>query len=350
MANVHFHQLQTPLCSEWHLSTIKATLLQFKTVLEESDERQSVLTNLYQALWDTLHTDLQDLDEPPNKRAKSSSGEGELLGVLQSSLYSWITSARNDLTTLEPKAREKSQDLGMSALHVLEERDPKTASRTRAEGLVFQAYMEQGFRLEAEALACRRGFEEAAALHDAGNNLIDSEEKSLERDIRRRLQTWEKALELCNAAMKLKKPDDEETQYYEPDDVEDLSQAFSNLSLQDQELIIPTSLGEATRVLSGFRPSQNIPVTLQAILAAKADPNIIMGAGGITPLHNVIAFARKAHVRDMRRLLLEAGAMESDAMKERWGLRCRADASDAAWVANFHQEPTLVPNMSSEGP
>ena len=262
MASVHFRQLQTPLCSERHLSTIKATLRRFKAVLEESDERQTVLTSLYRALWDTLQKDVEDLDEPANKRVKSSNDEGELLGVLQSSLHSLITSARNDLTTLEPKAGEKSQDPGMSALHALEEDDPKTASRTRAEGLVFQAYMERGFRLEAERLACRRSFEEADALHDAGNNLIDSsEEKSLERDIRGHLQKWEKALELCNAAMKLKKPDEEETQYYEPEDVEDLSQDFSNLSLQYQELIIPTSPDEATRVLSGFRPSQNIPAT-----------------------------------------------------------------------------------------
>ena len=142
-------------------------------------------------------------------------------------------------------------------------------------------------------------------------------------------------------------PDEEETQYHEPEDMEELSQDFSNLSLSDQELIIPTTPDEATRVLSCFRPSQNIPATLQAILAAKADPNIIIESGGITPLHNVITFARKVHVRDMRRLLLEVGAKESDAMKERWLLRCRADASDEAWVANFHQEPTLVPDMTS---
>ena len=49
MANVHFRLLQTPLCSEWHLSTIKATLHQINKVLEDSDERQSVLTSLYQA-------------------------------------------------------------------------------------------------------------------------------------------------------------------------------------------------------------------------------------------------------------------------------------------------------------
>ena len=62
MANVHFRQLQTPLCSERHLLTIKATLRQFKTVLEERDERQSVLISLYQALWDSLHEDFADLD------------------------------------------------------------------------------------------------------------------------------------------------------------------------------------------------------------------------------------------------------------------------------------------------
>jgi hypothetical protein len=155
-------------------------------------------------------------------------------------------------------------------------------------------------------------------------------------------------LELCNNALKLKRPDDEETQYYEPEDVEELSQNFSNLTLQDQELIIPTNPEEATRVLSGFRPSQNTPATLRTILAVKADPNIVIGTGGITPLHNVIAFALKHHVRDMRRLLLEAGAVESDAMKDRWGVRCRADASDDAWVASFHREPALVPGMDSE--
>ncbi len=350
MASVHFRQSQTPLCNERHLSTIKATLHRFKVVLEESGERQSVLTSLYRALWDTLQKDFQDLDEPSNKRVKSSSDEGELLGLLQSSLHSLITSTRNDLTTLEPKAGQKFQDPVTSAFHVLEEDDPETASRTRAEGLVLQAYMERGFSLEAEGLACRRSFEETVDMHDAGNNFRNFEDKSLECDIRGRLQTWEKALELCNGVIKLKKPDEEETQNYEPVEMEDLSQDVSNVSIQDQELIIPTSPEEATRVLSGFRPSQNIPATLEGILAAKADPNIIIGAGGIAPLHNVIAFARKAHVRFMRRLLLEAGAMESDAMKERWELRCRADASDEAWVANFHQEPTLVPNMSCESP
>ena len=308
MANLHFRQLQSPLRSERHLSTIKATLHQFKHVLEEADERQSVFTNVYQALWETLHTDFEGLDQPANKKAKTSSDESELLRIIQASLLSLITSARNDVTAFASKKEPHEPD--MTAPSVLEVYIPKATSCTPIERRAVPTTSECGME------TC--------------------------------FQTWEKALKLCNAAIKSETSDIQETQYYEPDDVGDLSQDFSNLSFHDQELFIPTNREEATRVLSEFRPSQNIPATLQGILAAKADPNIIIGAGGITPLHNVIAFARKVHVCDMRRLLLEAGAMESDAMKERWSLRCRADASDAAWVANFHQEPTLVPSISSE--
>ena len=309
MANLCFRQLQNPLCSERHLSTIEATLRQFKHVLKETEERQSAFTNVYEALWETLHMDFEGLDQPASKRAKTSGDESELLRVIQASLLYLIASARNDLTVF-PSKGEPREPPDVTAPSALEGYIPKVASCTPSEGRVIQAASECKMQV--------------------------------------RLQTWEKALELCSAAITSEKTDTDETQYYEPDDMEDLSQDFSHLSFHDQELIIPTSREEATRVLSEFRPSQNIPVTLQGILTAKADPNVIIGANGITPLHNVIAFARKAHVRDMRRLLLEAGAMESDAMKERWVLRCRADASDAAWVANFHQEPTLIPSISSE--
>jgi len=346
MANEHCRKLSVPLRNEWHLSTIKATMCQFKAALEESAERQLLLTGLSQTLWGILQKDFDELVGPSGKKTKSSSDEIELLGLLQASLRSLIIDTRSYLTTLQPKDKEKIQGRVENALHVLEEHDGQTASRTRAEGLAFQAYMDRGYQLEAEALAGQRDLEGAAAPHDLKRNARASTD--LESDVRDRLQVWEKALRLCNAALKRQKPDDEETQCYEPDDMDDLSQDFSVLTLQEQELTVPTTPMEATRVLSGFRPSQNTPVTLQTILAAKADPNIIVGAGGITPLHSVIAFARKAHVRDMRRLLLKAGAQESDVMKERWELRRHADAVDDAWVANFHQEPTSLPSVSSQ--
>ena len=104
----------------------------------------------------------------------------------------------------------------------------------------------------------------------------------------------------------------------------------------------PSSHAEATRLLSEFRPSRNTPQTLAAILDARADPNIITGDGDIHPLLNVMAFARKAHVRTMRRLLLEAGAEEDDEARKRWVTRCRADEDDKAWMERFHREPDLV--------
>ena len=173
------------------------------------------------------------------------------------------------------------------------------------------------------------------------------EEKNSKRNIQSRLQTWEKALDLCNTALKLKTLDEQDTQEEDTQYYEDVSQEWQ-LSHHDQGLIIPTNTDEAMRVLRDFRPSQNTPATLQTILSTRADPNIIVGSNGMTPLHNIVAFARRAHVRDMRRLLLDAGATESDDVKERWEIRCRADASDDGWLANFHQEPSLVPSMNHE--
>ena len=103
MANLYFHQLQNPLRSERYLSTIKATLHQFEHVLEEADERQSVFRNVYQALWETLHMDFEGLDQPANKKAKTSGDESALLRIIQGSLLSLIASARNDVTAFASK-------------------------------------------------------------------------------------------------------------------------------------------------------------------------------------------------------------------------------------------------------
>ena len=103
MANLCFRQLQNPLCSERHLSTIEATLRQFKHVLKETEERQSAFTNVYEALWETLHMDFEGLDQPASKRAKTSGDESELLRVIQASLLYLIASARNDLTVFPSK-------------------------------------------------------------------------------------------------------------------------------------------------------------------------------------------------------------------------------------------------------
>ena len=100
----------------------------------------------------------------------------------------------------------------------------------------------------------------------------------------------------------------------------------------------PSSAIEATALLSKFRPARGTPEQLKKLLAARADPNIVAGEC-IHPLNNVYTFACREHVGVMRAMLLEAGAVESDAMRERWDLWRRADANEDAWLRNFHQDP-----------
>jgi len=241
--------------SECHLLTIKATLHQFKSVLEEDDEHQVLLTDLCRTLWDILQEDFDDLARPPEKKAKSSSDAIELIVQLQSSLRSLITSghARRVLAEIWPDAPQP-----------------------QAEGLELQTPMECGYQLETEGLARRHNFEGVAELHNAEKSSRAS--PGLESEPRGRLEQWRKALELCNTALKLKEPDDEETPYHEADEANDSSQDFSKLSLQEQGSILPTTPVETARVLSVLHPSQNMPVALQAVLDADVDPNIIVGA------------------------------------------------------------------------
>ena len=77
---------------------------------------------------------------------------------------------------------------------------------------------------------------------------------------------------------------------------------------------------------------------LRAILEARADPNVIIGSGALSPLRNVICFARTSDVCTMRQLLLDHGAIESKEDKERWRVREKSDAAEAAWLRNFHKD------------
>ena len=44
-------------------------------------------------------------------------------------------------------------------------------------------------------------------------------------------------------------------------------------------------------------------------------------------------------VEQMRDLLLDYGAKNSRALRERWRIRQAADANDPIWLANFHHDP-----------
>ena len=52
--------------------------------------------------------------------------------------------------------------------------------------------------------------------------------------------------------------------------------------------------------------------------------------------------ARSSYVcslEQMRELLLDYGAKNSRALRERWRIRLAADANDPIWLANFHHDP-----------
>ena len=100
----------------------------------------------------------------------------------------------------------------------------------------------------------------------------------------------------------------------------------------------PADSFEATKRLAQFRPVRSDVADLRVLLEARADPNVILGPGDISPLRNVMTFARACDVHEMRLLLLEYGAKESEADKEQWESRKHYDMIEPAWMANFHRD------------
>ncbi len=58
----------------------------------------------------------------------------------------------------------------------------------------------------------------------------------------------------------------------------------------------PKNPDEATAMLCKFRPTRSTPEDLQRLLEAKADPNMTVGEGSISPMENIMTFAREVHV------------------------------------------------------
>ena len=100
----------------------------------------------------------------------------------------------------------------------------------------------------------------------------------------------------------------------------------------------PVDTFEATTRLASFDPVRSRTEDLRVLLEARADPNVKINTGSLSPLRNVMCFARPCDVREMRLLLLEHGAMESNADKKRWEDREEYDMIEPAWLANFHRD------------
>ena len=93
----------------------------------------------------------------------------------------------------------------------------------------------------------------------------------------------------------------------------------------------PGETSQSTR----FRPIHGTPSDLKYLLECKADPNMPLKDGDISPLRKVTSFATERYVTQMRDLLLQYGAFETDADRERWRLRQRADVAEQIMKNNY---------------
>ena len=92
---------------------------------------------------------------------------------------------------------------------------------------------------------------------------------------------------------------------------------------------------EATAELTRFRPIHGKPSDLKHLLECKADPNMPLKTGDISPLRKVMSFAREKYVTQMQELLLQYGAIENDKDRERWDLRQRTDEAEETMTNNY---------------
>ena len=92
---------------------------------------------------------------------------------------------------------------------------------------------------------------------------------------------------------------------------------------------------EATAELTRFRPIHGKPSDLKRLLECKADPNMPLKTGDISPLRKVMSFAKEKYVTQMRDLLLQYGANENAKDRERWDLRQRADVAEKIMKNNY---------------
>jgi len=92
---------------------------------------------------------------------------------------------------------------------------------------------------------------------------------------------------------------------------------------------------EATAELTKFRPIISKPSDLKHLLECKADPNMPLKPGDISPLRKVMSFSAERYVAEMRGLLLQYGANENDKDRERWDLRQGTDVAEKILKNNY---------------
>jgi len=101
----------------------------------------------------------------------------------------------------------------------------------------------------------------------------------------------------------------------------------------------PLTREEADVALQAFRPIKARPEDLAHILSCRADPNKALTVpGDINPLRKVLCFARPEHVAEMRKLLLEHEADETEDDRKQWVTRQRADLCESIRIREAKED------------
>jgi hypothetical protein len=102
----------------------------------------------------------------------------------------------------------------------------------------------------------------------------------------------------------------------------------------------PTNAVEATLQLATFHTFPWGAAKLRQVLDMRADPNIVIGDKGFSPLRTVIVFACVDHV-EMRDMMLSSGARETKEDRESWQRRRRVEKNETAWLQNRHKDDRM---------
>ena len=101
----------------------------------------------------------------------------------------------------------------------------------------------------------------------------------------------------------------------------------------------PLTREEADVALQAFRPIKARPEDLAHILSCRADPNKPLTVpGDINPLRKVLCFARPEHVAEMRELLLDHRADETEDDRKQWVTRQRADLCESIRIREAKED------------
>ena len=101
----------------------------------------------------------------------------------------------------------------------------------------------------------------------------------------------------------------------------------------------PSNAAEATMRLAELLPSRSNPTELRSLIAARADVRVnLEGTPAGSVLRCVTSRAPVAYVREMRNILIDNGAVETEGDREAWRRREMADMEEPVFLMNFHRD------------